>query len=167
VVLGSNYEPRNGIPVTAALDPDGVVRLVEAVRLQRRFEASRLVLSGGPPERATSAAGYAKLARDLGVPDTAMEQLPNSRDTREEARNVAQLMGTTRFLLVSSAYHMRRAMKLIQRAGAHPVAAPTGHLAGGWRLGWGFLLPSSLALRRTELALHEYLGLAAIALGLD
>jgi len=164
VVLGSSYEPRNAIPVTAALDVDGVVRLVEGVRLQRRFEASRLVLSGGRP---TSAAGYAKLAQDLGVPDSAMARLPDSADTREEASHVAQLMGTTRFLLVTSAYHMPRAMKLMQRAGAHPVAAPTGHLAGGGRLGWGFVLPSSLALRRTELALHEYLGLAAIALGLD
>src|SRR5579863_3261536 len=34
VVLGSTYAPRNGIPVTAALDEDGVVRLVEGVRLQ-------------------------------------------------------------------------------------------------------------------------------------
>ena len=164
VVLDSSYEPRNTIPVTAALDVDGVVRLVEGVRLQRRFEASRLVLSGGRP---TSAAGYAKLAQDLGVPDSAMARLPDSADTREEASHVAHFMGTTRFLLVTSAYHMPRAMKLMQRAGAHPVAAPTGHLAGGGRLGWGFVLPSSLALRRTELALHEYLGLAAIALGLD
>jgi uncharacterized SAM-binding protein YcdF (DUF218 family) len=167
VVLGCSYEPRDGIPVTAALDPEGVVRLVEAVLLQRHFQASRLVLLGDPPERATSAAGYARLARDLGVPSTVMVQLPGSRDTHEEALHIAQLMGTTPFLLVTSAYHMPRAMKLMQRAGAHPVAAPTGYLGGDWRPGWGFVVPSSNALRRSERALHEYLGLLAIALALD
>src|SRR5580704_6400894 len=31
VVLGSDYSPRAGIPVTAALDPDGLARIVEGV----------------------------------------------------------------------------------------------------------------------------------------
>ena len=30
VVLGSGYAPRDGIPVTAALDPDGLVEIVKA-----------------------------------------------------------------------------------------------------------------------------------------
>jgi uncharacterized SAM-binding protein YcdF (DUF218 family) len=167
VVLGSSYQPRNGIPVTAALEPDGVVRLVEGVRLQRRLQATRLVLSGDPPEQGTSAAGYAELARDLGVSDAVMVQLPGSHDTREEALRVTQLLGTTPFILVTSASHMPRAMKLFQRAGARPVAAPTGQLVGGWRLDWNFAVPSSNALRRTDLALHEYLGLLAVKLGLD
>ncbi len=68
VVLGSSYQPRDGIPVTAALDPDGVVRLVEGVRLLRHFHAQRLVLSGDPLDRPASATGYTRLARDLGVP---------------------------------------------------------------------------------------------------
>jgi uncharacterized SAM-binding protein YcdF (DUF218 family) len=167
VVLGSSYEPRDDIPVTAALDPDGVVRLVEGERLLRRFQARRLVLSGDPPERATSATGYARLARDLGVPDAAIVPLPGSRDTREEALHVALLMGSTPFLLVTSAYHMPRAMRLMQRAGAHPVPAPTGYLAGDELTRRNLAVPSSSALRRTERALHEYLGLLAIALGLD
>ena len=90
--------------------------------------------------------------------------LPGSLDTSEEALHVARLMGSTPFLLVTSAYHMRRAMKLMQRAGAQPIAAPTGYLARNRRLGWDMVVPSSNALRRTERALHEYQGLLAIAL---
>jgi uncharacterized SAM-binding protein YcdF (DUF218 family) len=167
VVLGGGYKPRNSIPVTAALDPDGVVRLVEGVRLLRLLRAPRLVLSGGPRGGTASAAGYAILARDLGVPELTIVQLPDARDTREEARDVAQLMGTTPFVLVSSAYHMPRAIKLMRRAGAHPVAAPTGQLTGGSLLSWGSILPSSDALRRSERALHEYVGLLAITVGFD
>ena len=167
VVLGCSYEPRDGIPVTAALDPDGVVRLVEGARLQRDFQASRLVLSGDPADRATSATGYARLARDLGVPEAVIVPLPGSHDTREEALHVARLMGAAPFLLVTSAYHMPRAMKLMQRAGAHPVAAPTGYLVANRRLGWSLAVPSSNALRRTERALHEYLALLALMLMQD
>jgi uncharacterized SAM-binding protein YcdF (DUF218 family) len=167
VVLGCGYEPRDGIPVTAALDPDGVVRLVEGARLLRHFQAQRLVLSGDPSDRATSATGYAVLARDLGVPDAVIVPLPGSNDTREEAVHIARLMGARPFLLVTSAYHMPRAMKLMERAGAHPVPAPTGYLTGGRAPGWRLAVPSSSALRRSERALHEYLGLLAIALTPD
>jgi uncharacterized SAM-binding protein YcdF (DUF218 family) len=167
VVLGCSYEPRDGIPVTAALDPDGVVRLVEGARLLRHFQAQRLVLSGDPADRPTSATGYTRLARDLGVPEAVIVPLPGSLDTREEAIHVARLMGATPFLLVTSAYHMPRAMKLMQRAGAHPVPAPTGYLTHVVRPRWNLAVPNSSALRRTERALHEYLDLLAIELALD
>ena len=69
VVLGSGYHPRAGLPVTAALDATGVVRLTEGVRLLRQLPDARLVVSGGsvrgwPP----IARGYALGAAALGVP---------------------------------------------------------------------------------------------------
>jgi uncharacterized SAM-binding protein YcdF (DUF218 family) len=169
VVLGGGYEPRDDIPVTAALDPDGLARIVEGVRLKRRLGASRLVVSGGaPPDRVPSAFGYARLARDLGVDDASLIVLNGSLDTGAEARSIAALIGNAPFLLVTSAYHMPRAMRLMERAGARAYPAPTGQRVnksanGGWR----GLLPSSRGLRTTETALHEYLGLAALAAGVD
>jgi uncharacterized SAM-binding protein YcdF (DUF218 family) len=60
VVLGSGYTPRDGIPVTAALDGSGLVRVVEAIRLMRRLGISKLVLSGGAPYgNGHPAVGYA------------------------------------------------------------------------------------------------------------
>ena len=41
VVLGSSYEPRDDIPVTGALDPDGLIRIVEGVRLARSRPGAR------------------------------------------------------------------------------------------------------------------------------
>ena len=169
VVLGSGYEPRDGIPVTAALDEDGLVRIVEGVRLMRRLGAVKLVVSGGaPPGRTPPAFGYAKLARGLGVDDASLVVLSGSLDTSAEARSVAALLGAAPFILVTSAYHMPRAMRLMERAGAHPFPAPTGQLvnesANG---GWSSLLPTSGGLGKTERALHEYLGLAALAVGVD
>lgn len=168
VVLGGSYEPRDGIPVTAALEPDSLARIVEGVRLKVLHSDLRLVVSGGAPAgQATSAAGYSELARGLGVPAASVVMLPDSLDTGDEARNVARLLAAAPFLLVTSAYHMPRAMRLMERAGTHPIAAPTGQLVGPGRLSLLSLVPSASVLRRTERALHEYVGLGALMVGMD
>jgi uncharacterized SAM-binding protein YcdF (DUF218 family) len=167
VVLGSGYVPRNEVPITAALDEDGLARIIEGVRLARLLGPVRLVVSGGAsPEATPSAVGYAALARDLGVSDASLVVLDQPRDTRAEARAIAALLGQQPFLLVTSAYHMRRAIWLLRRAGAQPIAAPTGQIADKGRIGWSDFLPSSGGLRRTERALHEYFGMFALTVGL-
>jgi uncharacterized SAM-binding protein YcdF (DUF218 family) len=165
VVLGSAYSPHDGVPVTAALDRDGLVRIVEGIRLWRGLDSAKLVVSGGaPPGYGRPALGYAELAQGLGVSASSLVVLDLPRDTAAEARTVAQVLGSTPFILVTSACHMPRAMRLMQRAGLHPIPAPTGQLTGS-ASGWEDLLPTSSGLRRTELALHEYIGLAALAAG--
>ncbi len=168
VVLGSGYSPRDELPVTSALDEAGLVRIVEGVRLTKWLDSAHLVVSGGaPPGLAPSAAGYAQLARELGVSDALLIVLDESLDTGDEARDVVEAIDEEPFLLVTSAFHMPRAMKLMQRAGARPIPAPTGHLIRPSDGDWRDLLPTSYGLRKTELAMHEYLGLAALAAGID
>lgn len=167
VVLGSGYSPRSSIPVSAALDEDSLRRIVEGVVLARRLEA-RLVVSGGAPVGRTPAAlGYAALARELGIDDSSLVVLDQPLNTAEEAKAVAALLNDTPFILVTSAYHMPRAMRLMEDAGAHPIPAPAGHQmkkSANNPLLW--LVPSSIGLRNTEMALHEYLGFIALALGI-
>lgn len=168
VVLGSAYNPSGGIPITAALNEVGLVRIVEGIRLMRRLGATKLVVSGGAPAgQGRSAIGYAELARELGVSDSSLVILDTPRDTAAEARVVTELLGQSPFVLVTSAFHMPRAMRLMQRNGAHPIPAPTGQLADNAAIRWSDLLPNSDGLQRTELALHEYLGLAAITAHID
>ena len=168
VVLGSRYVPRDGIPVTAALDEDGLVRVAEGVRLARRLGAVRLVVSGGAPSgEVPPAFGYAQFAREFGVDDASIVVLSESLDTHAEGRSVAMLIGAAPFILVTSAYHMPRAMRLMERAGAHAIPAPTGQRVDQSYRGWGDMLPTASGLSKTEHALHEYLGLAALAAGVD
>jgi uncharacterized SAM-binding protein YcdF (DUF218 family) len=159
--------PRAGLPLTAALDEDGLARVVEGIRLKHRV-AAKLILSGGaPPGQTPSALGYAALARSLGVDDSSIVVISDPLDTRQEAAAVAALLGTSPFLLVTSAYHMPRAMWLMERAGARPIPAPTGQRANRSRASWREWLPSGGGLRKTERALHEYVGLAALAVGAE
>jgi uncharacterized SAM-binding protein YcdF (DUF218 family) len=167
VVLGSGYMPRDGVPITAALDEEGLTRVVEGIRLWHRFGTARLVLSGGAPSGETPAAfGYAALARSLDVNSTSMIILSSPLDTRDEATAVAALIGTTPFILVTSAFHMPRAMRLMERAGAHPIPAPTGQRVDRSKNSARDWLPGSGGLSKTERALHEYIGLAALRMGI-
>jgi uncharacterized SAM-binding protein YcdF (DUF218 family) len=170
VVLGSSYRPHDGIPPGAALDEDGLARAVEGVCLMRELRGAQLVVSGGasPPGYPPVAQGYARLARALGVAEQSIIMSDQPLDTRAEAAAVGRLLGSAPFLLVTSAYHMPRAMLLMRRAGAHPIAAPTGQRAlGATPVSWRDFLPGARGLRETEHALHEYAGLAAIAAGLQ
>jgi uncharacterized SAM-binding protein YcdF (DUF218 family) len=166
VVLGSYYRPQWNMPVTGSLDYDGLVRVVEAIRLLRKIPGAKLLLPGAVRGAVTPTNGYARLARDLGVEESALIRIDKrTQDTASEARQVAEYVGAQPFLLITSTAHMHRAVTLMKRAGAQPIPAPAT------RPNEGFapkdLLPRASGLRATELAFHEYMGLAAIALGLD
>ena len=126
-------------------------------------------MSGGAPAgQPPPARGYAELARALGVPYERLVVSDRSLNTAAEADAVAKLLGTAPFILVTSAYHMPRAMRLMQRAGANPIPAPTGQrITGAHRAFLRDLIPGSGGLESNELALHEYFGLAALTLGLE
>ncbi len=168
VVLGSGFYPRPNVPITAELDDEGMPRIVEGVRLARRYHLPLVVSGGQSVGTGSPALGYAQLARDLGIDGSSLSISDEGTDTHSEALAIARLVGARPFIVVTSASHMPRAMALLRRAGANPLAAPTAQRA--------FLtesnvllrcLPSIAALRKTKIALHEYLGLLAIRMGWD
>jgi uncharacterized SAM-binding protein YcdF (DUF218 family) len=166
VVLGSAYRPRPGLPVTAALDQDGLARIVEALRLFRKLPGAQLVLPGASGGLERPGNGYARLAIELGIKEDALVLIrERARDTASEAQQIAAYLGTEAFLLVTSTSHMPRAMALMRRAGARPIAAPATRREGG--LAPIDLVPRAEGLHATESAFHEYLGLAAMAARLD
>jgi uncharacterized SAM-binding protein YcdF (DUF218 family) len=168
VVLGSGYHPEPNIPITAAIDAEGLARIVEGVRLAHRYNIPLLASGGGPAGKPAPALGYARLARDLGVEESSLIVSTDGRDTHAEVLAIVRQIGTRPFIVVTSASHMPRAMALFRREGANPLAAPTAqHVCRVDCRGPGVWLPSTIGLQKTELALHEYLGLLALRLGLD
>lgn len=166
-VLGSTYVPADGLPVTAALDAVGVVRLAEGLRLYHQLPAAVLILSGGAVDGQPSARGYALAAAALGVPDNSMVVVDTPTNTAAEIRMLRDRLHEEPVLLVTSAAHMPRVMALCARAGLHAIPAPTGQIARRPSLlSIGTWLPSGAHLRMTESAVHEYLGLLALSLGL-
>jgi uncharacterized SAM-binding protein YcdF (DUF218 family) len=64
------------------------------------------------------------LAREAGVPETALLLEPESRNTFENATNTARLLqeaGKSRIVLVSDRLHLPRAVRLFRQAGLDVV----------------------------------------------
>lgn len=162
VVLGGSANRDATLPVTSQIGSESLCRLLEGVRLYRAEPGSKLILSGGPMFGSISDSQVmSRVALIMGVNPRDILQENISRDTEEEARLLKPMLGQERFFLVTSAYHMDRAMALFHRQGLEPVAAPVAlpaQQAGQWSPEDFF--PSSYPLHRTEIAIHEYLGLA-------
>lgn len=155
-VLGGYGDDDPDVPLTSHVSPDQMVRLIEGVVLHRQIPGSKLILSGGNDcER-----GMTQLAEALGVSADDIQTLAEPRDTAEESRQVARIVGSQRFILVTSASHMPRAMGLFRKQGLHPLAAPTDFLCTRHAMEPDDLFPDAYRLFKSQVAFYEDLGLA-------
>ncbi len=160
VVLGNWHQSVPDQPLTSQIRPDGIVRLVEGIRIYRLNPGSRLVFTGysaTPTDAVSYPAKLRELALELGVPDDDILTFDGPRDTIEEAQLIARVFPVARLVLVTSAMHMQRALGLFRGAGLDPQPAPTEHLSKPIKSWWTF--PSSKTLADTEYWVHEKLGL--------
>jgi uncharacterized SAM-binding protein YcdF (DUF218 family) len=151
-------------------------RVLYAGKLYREGKAPRLILSGGRIEwnrgGNPESADMAMLLETMGVPKSAILEDPSSLNTHENAINVKQIMATQNIrqvLLVTSAMHMPRSLKIFRKLGMNAIAAPTDfttlHLDrpdanGSAALNILNTLPDAEQLKRTTRALKEYVGIA-------
>ena len=107
-------------------------------------------------------------AADFGVPRDHMLTTQRVANTEEEGRAVADLLAKRlglnakpRVLLVTSAFHMRRAQMLFARAGLEVVSFPVDFkVSEAESFTPLHLLPNGGSLGQSELALREFYGLA-------
>lgn len=170
VLGGATYSadfPRPWVELTEAGD-----RLLYAAKLYRQGNAPLVILSGGRvpwlggsrPE----AADMATVITTMGVPISAIRQDDRSFNTYENAVNVRQILNAEKIpppvLLVTSAFHMPRALAIFRHLGMVVIAAPTDFRSGptpgsqSLRRALLSLFPDAAALAQSTLALKEYLG---------
>ena len=154
-VLGGFGDHDPDVPITSHVSPDQMVRLIEGVSLHRAIPGSKLILSGGND----CAEGMTRIAEALGVSPDDTQRLAEPHDTEEESRQIAPIVGSQRFILVTSASHMPRAMGLLRKRGMQPIAAPTDFLTPHHPLEIDDLTPDAYKLYKSQVAFYEYLGL--------
>ncbi len=171
VVLGSGLEldqPEYGGDTAGERT---LLRLRYGAVLARRFGLPVLVTGGRPQDATrTEAAVMAEiLDREFAV--KARWQEGESRNTAENASRSAAILraaGIRRVVLVTQAFHMPRAVRLFRAAGLEVIPAPTQFKSAARSpLGPLDLLPQSKALRNSYFALHEWLGIAWLALTVE
>jgi uncharacterized SAM-binding protein YcdF (DUF218 family) len=139
-------------------------RFVEAVRLAHKYPRTPLLISGGSssllPDAYNEARALGRLAQDLGVPARRLLIDLDSRNTRENAVESARLLREARVkglvLLVTSAFHMPRAVACFDKVGLKVVPWPVDYLRTANEI--GAFIPGASFLQSSTTALREYLG---------
>lgn len=171
VVLGGVIDADVSIARNSIALDDGGARFVAAVELARRYPNARIIYAGGAntliAEEAPEAGVAVKEFEALGIAHDRITAEEQSRNTIENAvfsRLIAQPKPGERWLLVTSAYHMPRAIAVFRAAGfpveAYPVDFRTRGPGDAVRPFEFF----SIGLRRTDIAVHEWMGLLAYRL---
>lgn len=149
------------------LSPGAMKRVVYAFTL-RDVYAIPFVFSGGKVfehNQETEAAAAGRLFTKLGLPARRFIGESESRNTWENAKETAALFAerkpvVERAILVTSAYHVKRAVYCFERNGISVIPAPTDYKCDrGRKYDVLSFLPSMNSFRNSQLALHEYIGL--------
>ncbi|MBA7697982.1 hypothetical protein ES703_106655 [subsurface metagenome] len=136
-------------------------RLMEAIRLYFVLEEPSLLFSGGggnPFLKPTFTKPLTTFLSAVGVKLSKVCYEIESRDTFENALNTKDIIGEQRFLLVTSAYHMPRAMDIFKKLNMEPVPAPCDY-QGKQRFTPLSFLPNAENFVKSTRTINEYLGI--------
>ncbi|RMH37643.1 MAG: hypothetical protein D6690_02395 [Nitrospirae bacterium] len=169
VVLAGGLSMDPALPLSSWVSHASLVRLVEGVLLYHqfpKFSGVKLVISGGRRSGPVSEADVmGELALGLGVPEHDLLLESRSQDTAGQALALKPMLQHAPFILVTSAVHMPRAVRVFEAQGLHPIPAPTGFWekdSPGSELSEWF--PRAGQLLAAEHVVHEVLGLAWLTL---
>ena len=160
-VLGGGHNSDSTLPITSQVDDDAIIRLDEAIRLYHQLDENvTIIVSGysGYYSRIPHARMQYRLATALGVSPDRMIVIPDPRDTQEEAKAAKKLLKKRPFILVTSAFHMPRAMRWFKREGLRPIPAPAHHLTHSGETAY-FEIFSPYALIMSTIFIHEEIGM--------
>ncbi len=166
IILGGSTKPEvsaaHGLPVSDI----GIDRLITGAMLARRYPKARLIYSGGSSELRAGNIREADFAlqilSDLGVPSERVQVEGESRNTAENAafsKMLASPVSGERWLLVTSAYHMPRAVGLFRKAGFPVEPVPAGWLTAD-RTSWIDFGNFATSILLVHIASREWVGLA-------
>jgi len=165
VVLGGGVSPAAPPFIMEPGLNDSADRVWYAARLYHRGVAKRIIVSGGSLLAAkglatTEAEAMRQFLVDLGVPSEAIVSEGQSLNTIENIRNVRQLVGDARVALVTSAFHMPRALKLAREGNLNVGAFPTDWRAPAeLRQSWENWVPQLDAMAASNAGLRENIAL--------
>ncbi len=146
-------------------DPD---RFFAGISLFKKGKAPKLFFTGGTTpygnESKDEGTLYKEHALSLGIPFDAISTTSKVVNTAQEAieirKNLNQIDSSSEILLVTSAFHMKRAKKLFERQGflvyPFPVDFKTS-IISRWQSPYEWI-PNSKSLNKSSNALRELLG---------
>ena len=171
VVLSGSRHPAPGkSEIVEWLDPD---RFLAGISLFKAGKAPYLIFTGGAnplkPEMPPEGYYFKKEAISLGIPKKSILTTKAVFNTYQEALAVKEIISTSnqfnnqKILLVTSAFHMKRAKKVFEREGLIVTEFPVdfqanGKWAGNVAKNPLFWLPTAEGLLSSSRAFREIIG---------
>ncbi len=155
-----------GVPSDRPYFQTAADRIIAPLYLLKSGKIKHIIISGGFPAHLNSISEAVKLKELLltaGVADSLVTVEPNSLNTNENAKFTAQVLkekfATSRVLLITSAFHLRRAMGCFRAQGieVEPFATDFKSLRGQVYPAMA-LWPSEGAFQNFYVLVHEVVG---------
>lgn len=170
IVLGGAFETdlTQAREASGPVINDNIERVVEGIQLSRRFPSAVFVYSGGEGKILSKDYPESKPAAQfmdsIGYDSQNVLFEDQSRNTWENAALTKDLvgpMGYEHWIVVTSAYHMPRAMRAFKAAGwKYIIPWPVDYRTDGRVSWWPRPFDVLGNFYKTHLALHEYAGQA-------
>ena len=168
IVLGASIEPDLSVAHAAPVVRSAPDRIIAAAALAHRYPNARIVFSGGSANLISNDAREADYAgevfQSLGIAGSRLTMERRSRNTFENTEFAKALVAPKdgeRWLLVTSAFHMPRSVGLFRKAGFAVEPYPVDWRVGGRGDLLTFANVAVDGLVRVDLAVREWMGLAA------
>ena len=143
-------------------------RFIQGVMLQRTGKVKKILVSGGngnfSPNTFREADWVKEQLINMKVPDTCIIVEDKSRNTIENALLTKALLLKNYqqgpYLLVTSAFHMRRSMQIFKSKGINVIPWPCNYMSGAGGFSVIDLVPSTETLNTWSLYIKEIVGVA-------
>ncbi|BBE71421.1 YdcF family protein [Oharaeibacter diazotrophicus] len=172
IVLGGVLDPWSTRMHHTPQTIDGAERIAAGIDLARRYPSARLVYSGGtadaPPALEPEADIVGRMFAEAGIAPDRVVLEKRSLNTRENALFSYDLVGPRsgeRWIVVTSAFHMPRAIGCLRAAGWTGLVAYPVDYRGDPLPDIVDLKSASESLLRTDLAVKEWIGLVVYRFG--
>lgn len=171
VVLGGAVQAEESFGRGQLTVNEAAERVLALADLARRYPGAKIVFSGGGGtlfvDETPEADAVEKFLDTLGLPRERVLFENQSRTTSENAVFTRRLVGPKpgeRWLLVTSAWHLPRAVGCFRQAGFSVTPYPVDFRTRGPSDAWRTFTFASEGLRRLDLAAREWAGLVGYRL---
>jgi len=135
-------------------------RVWQTARLWKAGKAPKVIATSGRVEETTF-----PLLREFGIPEEALVKVDDARNTEEEAKSISK-MGIKRILLVTSAWHMKRARLMFKKYApdVEVICAPADFENSMIAEHGISLIPDCNIFTLNSVAFHEWVGIVGYKL---
>lgn len=159
IVMGNGHNENPNIPVSSILSDAGTKRTLEAIMIYNKMQHKpQIIFTGynGFGKKFTYANMSANFATRLGVSPKDMIITGSEKDSDDEAKTAKKIAGDKKIIVITSAMHMPRVVKLFKKYNINIIPAPTDFQTNNKGF---FSRPTIKYMQQSNFAIHEYLGL--------